>query len=73
MRVLAWRRLVTTSDDCLGLVPAGAMAGDVVTIVIGYNVPLLLRRAQGETRRFSLIGECYVHGVMDGEVVEFLE
>lgn len=73
MRVLAWRRLVTTSGGYLGLVPAGAIAGDVVAMIIGCNVPLLLRPVKWETARFSVIGECYVHGVMYGEVVEFLE
>ena len=74
MRVLAWRRLVTTHGGYLGLVPAGAIAGDVVATIMGCDVPLLLRPAKGEeTSPFTLIGECYVHGVMSGEVLDFLK
>ena len=72
MRVLAWRRLVTTHGGYIGLVPAGAIEGDVITIVIGCDVSSILRQAEGETTRFILIGECYVHGIMSGEVMEFL-
>ena len=75
MRVLAWRRLVTTHGGYLGLVPAAAIAGDVVAMLVGCDVPLLLRPAvKGEeSDGFTLIGECYVHGVMSGEVRELVE
>ena len=51
MRVLAWRRLVTTYGGYLGLVPAGAIVGDVVAMITGCDVPLLLRPAKGETHK----------------------
>lgn len=73
MHVLAWRRLVTTDGGYLGLVPAGARARDVIVMLKGCGVPLVLRPGRGDTCRFSVIGECYVHGVMSGEVMEFLE
>lgn len=73
MRVLAWRRLVTTYKGYLGLVPAGAIVGDVIAMIMGCDVPLVLRPAKGHTAKFTLIGECYVHGIMSGEVVGFLE
>ena len=72
MRVLGWRRLVTTYGGYLGLVPAGAILGDVIAVVMGCDVPLVLRPVMGETSRFTLIGECYVHGVMSGEVASLL-
>ena len=73
MRVLGWRRLVTTYGGYLGLVPAGAIVGDVIAVIMGCDVPLVLRPVMGETSRFTLIGECYVHGIMSGEVAELLE
>ena len=73
MRVLGWRRLVTTYGGYLGLVPAGAKVGDVIAVIMGCDVPLVLRPVRGETSRFTLIGECYVHGIMSGEVAKFLE
>ena len=73
MQVLDWRRLVTTYGGYLGLVPAGAIVGDVIAMITGCDVPLVLRPVTEETSRFTLIGECYVHGLMSGEVAEFLE
>ena len=76
MRILAWRRLVTTHGGYLGLVPAGAIAGDVVAMLVGCDVPLLLRPVAPkgeESDGFTLIGECYVHGVMSGEVGAFVQ
>lgn len=73
MRVLAWRRLVTTYGGYLGLVPAGAIVGDVITMIMGSDVPLKLWPAKGETTRSTLIGECYAHGIMSGDLVKLLE
>jgi hypothetical protein len=41
--------------------------GDVVAILLGSSVPFILRE-QGT--QFTLVGECYVHGVMKGEMLE---
>jgi hypothetical protein len=70
MRLLAWRRLVTTDKGYLGLVPAAMVAGDCIAVVPGCSVPLVLRR---EKEMFRVIGECYVHGIMSGEVMALLE
>ena len=72
-RVLAWRRLVTTDAGYLGIVPAGAEAGDMIAMLGGCGVPLVLRPRGEDRPRFSIIGECYVHDVMSGEVLGFLE
>jgi hypothetical protein len=42
--------------------------GDLVVVVCGVNVPLLLR--SGEKGKYRLVGDAYVHGVMDGESVD---
>lgn len=72
-QLLAWRRLVTTFGGYLGLVPAGTRAGDMIAVLMGCDVPLILRPTGGDTCRFSVIGECYVHGIMSGEMQDFLE
>ena len=73
MRVLGWRRLVTTYGGYLDLVPTGAILGDVIAVVMACDVPLVLRPVMGGTSRFTLIGECCcVHGVMSGEVANLL-
>ncbi|KAL9082221.1 MAG: hypothetical protein Q9165_008927, partial [Trypethelium subeluteriae] len=72
-RILAWRRLVTTKGGYLGIVPAGTVAHDTIAVLRGCDMPLVLRPLRGDTRQFSVIGECYVHGIMSGEVQEFLQ
>jgi hypothetical protein len=70
MNVLAWRRLVATASGRIGLAPAGAREGDVVAVLVGCSVPIVLRKS-GEG--WSVVGECYLHGVMGGEVVRQVE
>ena len=63
------RRLFTTMKGYLGVGPQLLRSGDNICILLGCNVPVILRPAgQG----YSVIGECYVDGIMDGEVMEFL-
>ncbi|RYO87695.1 hypothetical protein DL766_009692 [Monosporascus sp. MC13-8B] len=41
--------------------------GDCVCIILGCEVPMVLRPSSEEA--FRLVGPCYVHGTMDGEVI----
>ncbi|RFN45505.1 hypothetical protein FIE12Z_10268 [Fusarium flagelliforme] len=59
-------RLFLTDSGYLGMGYESVEVGDEVWIVRGCPTPLVLRR-EGES--FSLIGESYVHGVMNGEAV----
>lgn len=59
-----FRRLARTRDGYLCLVPAGARVGDSIVICKGGKTPLLLRP---ESKHWTLLGETYVHGMMDGE------
>ncbi|ORY14944.1 heterokaryon incompatibility protein-domain-containing protein [Clohesyomyces aquaticus] len=58
------RKLILTEGGYLGLTAKHAQKGDVVTILGGTQVPMVLRR-NGD--HFNLIGEAYIHGIMDGE------
>ena len=57
----------TTKKGYMGLGSQAMRVGDVVTILAGSEVPLILRQA-GEI--FHLVGESYVHGIMNGEAVQ---
>ena len=48
-----------------------AQERDVICILYGCSVPVVLREitVKGETF-WQLVGECYVHGKMDGEAME---
>jgi hypothetical protein len=48
------------------MVPLHAKTGDSVFILLGCDVPVILRQDRG---RWSWIGECFCWGVMNGEVV----
>ncbi len=71
--VIWMRRLVTTERDLLGLAPAEAKKRDLICILYGCSVPVVLRRhCDYKTGQefFQFIGECYVHGLMDGEAFD---
>jgi hypothetical protein len=61
------RRPFITSEGYVGIGPAKLQAEDVVVIICGTEVPLLLRPCGGV---YELIGEAYVDGIMDGELME---
>ncbi|TVY33240.1 Heterokaryon incompatibility protein 6,OR allele [Lachnellula occidentalis] len=61
------RRLCVTNNGLIALVPAGAQNGDVVCVIRGAQTPFILRPIEGWT--CQLVGECYVHGIMDGEMM----
>jgi hypothetical protein len=48
-----------------GLVADHARAGDKIYVIFGAIVPFLLRKVAGGC--FELVGEAYMHGIMDGE------
>lgn len=51
-----------------GLCPPDTKVGDIICILHGCSVPVVLREKQ--SGYMSLVGEAYVHGVMDGEALE---
>lgn len=61
------RVFFTSSTGYVGLAPSGAKEGDLVFVVMGADVPFILRPYDDG---YELIGEAYVQGVMDGEVIQ---
>ena len=59
------RVFFTTEAGFIGLAPKAARKGDQVHILLGCQSPTLLRPE--DTSTFSVVGECYIHGLMDGE------
>lgn len=47
----------------------GVMAGDIVCILFGFDVPYILRPTEIEGE-YLLIGECYVEELMEGKGME---
>ena len=54
-----------------GIAPSRAKVGDLIVILLGCRVPVVLSPVNeaGPGCGFRLIGEAYLHGMMDGEVL----
>jgi hypothetical protein len=62
------RRYFVSHRGYLGVGPSTTSPGDVIAIILGLDTPLVLR-AIGEDR-YQIVGEAYVHGIMDGELMK---
>lgn len=60
-----------TERPLVGLIPQSAKVGDQVCILYGCSVPVVLRKLPSSKKElcWQLIGEAYVHGIMDGEAL----
>jgi hypothetical protein len=65
---LQFRTLFVTQTGYLGLGPLTMQPTDMVCVLLGCNVPVVIR--QQAPNRHVLIGECYMHGIMDGEAMK---
>lgn len=70
------RKFAAIGGGYMGLVPAGTKVGNVIAIIQGAQTPFVLRplgqvvSEELPTRIvYELVGECYVHGMMDGEMM----
>ena len=58
-----------TAKRYMGLLPRGTQIGDLVCVFNGAPTPCVLRRRL-DNDGYLLLGECYVHGIMDGEILQ---
>jgi len=78
-RIAGWRRVVVTNTGFLGLAHHSVRKGDLICILHGSNVPIVLRMTTKAgnflTRdvNYKMIGQAYIEGMMDGEVVDWKE
>ncbi|CAM1510951.1 Fc.00g084640.m01.CDS01 [Cosmosporella sp. VM-42] len=62
------RRFAILDGGYFAMVPPDAQLQDWVCVLEGASVPMVLRKVQGTALGYKFIGECYVHGIMDGEL-----
>ncbi|OLN86060.1 Heterokaryon incompatibility protein 6, OR allele 6 [Colletotrichum chlorophyti] len=78
------RRFFISKLGYIGLAPAAARVGDKVCVLAGGKMPFIVRDLErsGQTPRTStfktetncrLIGDAYVHGLMDGEAIAMVD
>lgn len=73
------RRFMLTRNGCMGWAPDNivdgpsqqAMVDDLVCVIFGCSTPLIIRPTG--TGYFKVVGEAYVHGMMDGQALDLLE
>ena len=61
------RRFFITEAGRMGLGPRLVEPGDFVCVLLGSQVPFVLRAGD---ELYEIVGECYCHGVMEGEAVK---
>ncbi|MCJ1447425.1 MAG: hypothetical protein MMC23_007936 [Stictis urceolatum] len=62
------RRPFFTDSGQLGLGPSCVQIDDILVLVLGADMPYILR--EGEDGKYRLVGECYVDGIMDGQALD---
>ncbi|RYP08673.1 hypothetical protein DL764_001801 [Monosporascus ibericus] len=65
----AGRQFFGTSNGYMGRGLDEVQAGDIVVVLLGAKVPFVLRGC-GHNSHYRLVGECYLHGIMNGEVAK---
>jgi SpoVK/Ycf46/Vps4 family AAA+-type ATPase len=61
------RTFFVTRQGYMGVGPNCLGKGDIVCVFLGGKVPFVLHREHSE---YLLLGESYVHGIMEGEIIE---
>ncbi|CAJ2505370.1 Uu.00g127640.m01.CDS01 [Anthostomella pinea] len=59
--------LFATYSGHIGIIDGAGQPGDEVFVVLGCNIPMRLRPCR--TGEYAVVGDCYVHGIMDGEAL----
>jgi hypothetical protein len=79
VRDVVWNRRTFRSKSLdavgrhhIGLIPQNARVGDQICILYGCSVPVVLRQVTAPDKSYywKLVGDAYVHGIMNGEAIQ---
>ena len=65
-----WSRrvLFATKRGYIGLAPPKTAQGDLICVIFGTVTPFILKKSlDADKEAYTLVGECYIHGLMKGE------
>ncbi|EON66518.1 hypothetical protein W97_05763 [Coniosporium apollinis CBS 100218] len=65
--VEAGEQFCVTQNGYMGNAPRSTLPGDKICVLYGARVPFVLRE---EGASYRIIGDCYIHGLMDGEAFQ---
>lgn len=68
--VLKLRHFIITQKGYIGLSQCSVLKGDKICVLFGCSVPIVLRKINN---RHYFVGDCYVHGWMNGEMIETVQ
>jgi hypothetical protein len=57
----------------MGLAPPKCQAGDVICVFLRAAAAHVLRPNNDAGKTFQLVGDCYLHGIMNMEALDMLE
>jgi hypothetical protein len=69
-QMMGGRQAFVSRDGYCGLVPSHSRVGDLLCILLGCDVPVVLRPVDN---LYIFVGECYIHRLMQREAIEALE
>lgn len=64
---LSGRKFFVTRQGLAGIGPGNTAVGHAVCVFNGGGVPFLIESSKERNDVWRLLGECYVHGIMNGE------
>jgi hypothetical protein len=65
------RRFGITACGHVGVFPGETRNGDFIVLLPGATMPFVLRKSGDD--KYILVGDCYLHGVMEGELIHLDE
>lgn len=68
VRLSYW--LMVSRSGRMGMVGEGAIKGALVCVLYGCSVPVLMRKCCNGGDSYTLVGECYLDGCMDGSLMD---
>jgi hypothetical protein len=63
-------RFCVSSTGSFVMAPISVRSGDMVCVLFGCDMPVVLRKKAENS--YIFVGECYAHGIMDGEAIKHL-
>jgi hypothetical protein len=69
-QMIGGRKVSVSESGHCGPVPDHAKIGDFICVLLGCDVPVILRQVEDH---YTFIGESYVRGLMEGQAIEALE
>ena len=72
-RINVRRRMMSTQKGYIGMALQEVRMDDVIAVLLGCSMPMVLRPVDDDAHEYSVVGECYIHGIMGGEAMHWVD